>query len=157
MVIVVLAVVEYEGRVLLVQEANPRLRAKWNLPGGRVEPGESLLDALVREVREEAGIEVTPTDLIYVDQAPFGANDPGRLRFAFRATPQTHSLKATPDEHSLRAAWFEVSELASLPLRNAAVSHLATLAAGSPPALPLSAVIAMTNAEVEQERAEEIR
>lgn len=157
MVIVVLAVVEYEGRILLVQEANPRLRAKWNLPGGRVEPEESLHDALVREVREEAGIEVTPTDLIYVDQVPFDANDPGRLRFAFRATPETHSLKSSADEHSLRAAWFDASELASLPLRNAAVGHLAALAAASPAALPLSAVIAMTHAEIERERAEEIR
>ncbi len=42
----------------------------WGLPGGSVEPGESVSEAVVREVREETGLDVTPLRLIGVYSAP---------------------------------------------------------------------------------------
>jgi ADP-ribose pyrophosphatase YjhB (NUDIX family) len=47
-----------EGRVLLVQRSQPPLTGVWSLPGGHVEPGETLAEAAAREVREESGIEI---------------------------------------------------------------------------------------------------
>ena len=58
------AVVVCRGRVLLVQRATEPARGQWSLPGGLVEIGESLADAVVREVREETGLTVEPVELI---------------------------------------------------------------------------------------------
>jgi ADP-ribose pyrophosphatase YjhB (NUDIX family) len=47
-----------DGRLLVVRRANPPSRGLWSIPGGRVEPGETPVDAVRREVREETGLEV---------------------------------------------------------------------------------------------------
>jgi 8-oxo-dGTP diphosphatase len=49
-------VVDPAGRVLLVRRAKPPMTGVWTLPGGRLEAGETLEAAVVREVREETGI-----------------------------------------------------------------------------------------------------
>jgi ADP-ribose pyrophosphatase YjhB (NUDIX family) len=46
------------GRVLLVERRNPPGAARWTVPGGRVELGETLAEACAREVREETGLVV---------------------------------------------------------------------------------------------------
>ena len=52
------AVVRHDGRLLLVQRGAEPGRGQWSLPGGRVEFGETLADAVVREVAEEVGLDV---------------------------------------------------------------------------------------------------
>ncbi|MGL4811933.1 MAG: NUDIX hydrolase [Beijerinckiaceae bacterium] len=46
-----------DGKVLLATRTKPPLNGVWSLPGGHVEPGETLEQAAVREVREEVGVE----------------------------------------------------------------------------------------------------
>ena len=66
-VIVAAAVIVREGRVLLTQRRpGTHLAGAWEFPGGKVEPAEAPEDALVRECREECGIEVLPTDILDV-------------------------------------------------------------------------------------------
>ena len=48
------------GRLLLIQRGHDPHRGLWSLPGGRIEPGESPEQALVREVHEETGLDVVP-------------------------------------------------------------------------------------------------
>jgi ADP-ribose pyrophosphatase YjhB (NUDIX family) len=48
------------GRLLLIQRGHDPHRGRWSLPGGRIEAGESPEQAVVREVREETGLEVVP-------------------------------------------------------------------------------------------------
>ena len=47
-----------EGRLLLIQRGHDPHGGRWTLPGGRVEAGETLEEAVVREIREETGLDV---------------------------------------------------------------------------------------------------
>ena len=58
------AVVVDRGRVLLVQRGREPSKGKWSLPGGALELGESLVEGIVREVKEETGLEVEALELI---------------------------------------------------------------------------------------------
>jgi 8-oxo-dGTP diphosphatase len=51
------AVVVLDGQLLLVQRAHEPGMGEWSVPGGRVEPGETLAEAVVRELAEETGLE----------------------------------------------------------------------------------------------------
>ncbi len=58
------AVILDEGRVLLIRRGHEPLKGTWSLPGGAVETGETLEDALVREVLEETGLAVEVGPLV---------------------------------------------------------------------------------------------
>jgi len=60
------AVIIEENRVLLVKRARPPLLAQWSIPGGALEVGELVREAVVREAREETGLIVEPGELLGV-------------------------------------------------------------------------------------------
>ena len=55
-----------DDSVLLIRRGTPPRRGEWSLPGGRIEPGERAVDAALRELREETGVEAEITGLIDV-------------------------------------------------------------------------------------------
>jgi 8-oxo-dGTP diphosphatase len=59
----VAAIIFRNEKVLLIQRGKEPAYGKWSLPGGLVEVGETLKDAVQREVREEVGLDVTVKDL----------------------------------------------------------------------------------------------
>jgi mutator protein MutT len=59
-------VVVKEGRVLLARRGKEPLYGRWVVPGGTVELGETLEQALVREMREETGLHVEPVEVLTV-------------------------------------------------------------------------------------------
>ncbi|HET6291127.1 MAG TPA: NUDIX domain-containing protein [Amycolatopsis sp.] len=61
------------GRILLIRRANDPGRGLWSVPGGRVKPGETDEVAVIREMREETGLDVTPGT--YVGNARRGRYD----------------------------------------------------------------------------------
>lgn len=98
--------------VLMVQEAKRECYGRWYLPAGRMEECESILEALQREVREEAGIECQPITLLLVQE-----QGPKWVRFIFLAEETGGSLKTTAeaDDESLQAHWWD--RKSPLPLR----------------------------------------
>jgi 8-oxo-dGTP diphosphatase len=58
------ALVDAQRRVLVAQRGSGPLAGLWEFPGGKVEPGEADLPALVRECREELGVEVLPQEFL---------------------------------------------------------------------------------------------
>jgi len=58
------AVVVHEGRVLLARRGSEPLKGHWTLPGGVLEVGETLVEGVAREVREETGLLVEPLELV---------------------------------------------------------------------------------------------
>jgi 8-oxo-dGTP diphosphatase len=59
-------VVVRDGRVLLIQRGQEPLKGRWVIPGGRVELGETLEEAVAREVLEETGLVVRPREVVLV-------------------------------------------------------------------------------------------
>jgi 8-oxo-dGTP diphosphatase len=118
--------------LLVAQRAHPpELAGLWELPGGKVAPGESDAVALARELREELGVEVAVGARLGAD-VPL--NETTTLR-AYRVTQTGGSLH--PNDHrALR--WVTARELASLPWVPADRAWLAeltqSLSAGRPDA-----------------------
>ncbi|XP_070760969.1 8-oxo-dGDP phosphatase NUDT18 [Enoplosus armatus] len=90
--------------VLMVQEAKQDCYKQWYLPAGRVEVGESLEEALKREVKEEAGFDCEPITLLLIQE-----QGPQWIRFIFLAKVTGGSMKtlAAADQESLQASWWD--------------------------------------------------
>jgi 8-oxo-dGTP diphosphatase len=70
-----------DGRVLLVRRGTEPLKGHWTLPGGMLEVGEALTSGVVREVREETGLDIEPVELIeLLDRIH---REDGRVRYHF--------------------------------------------------------------------------
>jgi ADP-ribose pyrophosphatase YjhB (NUDIX family) len=64
------AIVTHEGHLLMVRRAKDPGRGLWSVPGGHVESGEFLADALTREVKEETDLDVQVGELIGILELP---------------------------------------------------------------------------------------
>jgi ADP-ribose pyrophosphatase YjhB (NUDIX family) len=85
----VTGVVIEDGRILLLNQDTDTGRS-WSLPGGKVEEGEPLATALVREMREETGLDVEPGRLLYIcDHLPGNGTHVVHLTFEARRTGGT--------------------------------------------------------------------
>ena len=103
------------GSLLVVRRANEPGRGLWSVPGGRVEPGETAQQAVVREVAEETGLTVVVTGLAGVveREAPGGSTyviEDHTARLAAGVDPAC--LRAGDD--ALAAAWVAVDDLEEL-------------------------------------------
>jgi mutator protein MutT len=112
------AVVLRAGQVLLERRGQPPAQGSWSLPGGLVDVGERLEEAVRREVREECAIEVEVGPLLGVFE-PIVEDDDGRIRYHYvvldyLARYVSGDLTIGDDAAELR--WVAFSELEEYPL-----------------------------------------
>ena len=111
-------VADDQGRILVHRRSDNEL---WSIPGGRIEVGESVSEAVAREVREETGVEVEPVRLVgvYSDPRAVVAYDDGEVRQQFsicvECKPTGGHLSADSDE-SLEVRFIERAAIGDLPM-----------------------------------------
>lgn len=116
----VLAVVLRGEEILLVRRANPPDAGLWGFPGGKIEAGESLAEAAVRELSEETGLKaeaIAPfTALDVFERAEDGALKRHFVLIAVLCRWQAGAPQAADD--ALEARWFPLAALdpATLPM-----------------------------------------
>ncbi len=124
---VFVAVRDDRGWLLLVRR---RDSGAWELPGGRVDVGESAVDAAVRETTEESGLRVRITGLVGLFSDPAhviesAGGDEVRQQFVicFHARPQWG--RPAPDlVETIDVAWFNPADLGSLPIEPGALTWI---------------------------------
>ena len=110
------AAIVRDDRVLIVRRARTPAHGLYTLPGGGVELGETLEEAVIREVREETALDVAPVELVGFRQA-IARDAAGRIERHFVILPFAACLiggEISLNEELAEAHWLLPSELAGL-------------------------------------------
>lgn len=118
----VAAIIERSGLFLVVEERDGGGPRVLNQPAGHVEPGESLLAAVIREVREETGLAFTPVHFVGVYQLR-AANGEDYCRVCFAGTVPEEGEPAPEDDDILECRWISPEALAASPTRSPLVTR----------------------------------
>jgi len=111
MAVIVGGIVEKSGKYLLVQEAKEKCYGKWNLPAGRLEHNESVVDAARREIMEETGCNVEITGICHIINKVL--NDDIFISFIFKTKLIKENIKFNKNE-ILSVKWFTYDEILSM-------------------------------------------
>lgn len=114
-------VVDAQGRVLLVKRGEEPEKGRWSVPGGSVDPGETLVEAAAREAYEETGLHVEIIRELWVATVPTGDGRQFEIH-DFLATVTGGTLTAGDDADDAR--WIDPNELDALPLTTGLADYL---------------------------------
>lgn len=109
---------EHEGKLLLLLRNPQKPQGNtWCVPGGKLENGETPLEAVIREVREETGIKLSKKSLVYrrTIYVRFPERDLILHLFNAHFKKEPKSLSIAPDEH-VACRWVTFSQALELPL-----------------------------------------
>ncbi|HRJ44507.1 MAG: NUDIX hydrolase [Caldilineaceae bacterium] len=112
------AIFNEAGEVLLVQRGKPPNEGQWGLPGGLVEVGERLVDAVAREVMEECGLAVEICDLVALFE-PIIRDEQGQVRYHYVVVDywgRYLSGDLRPADDAADARWVAMEGLDELPM-----------------------------------------
>ena len=124
-VVVCAAIVNTEGKVLIAERrADKKLGGFWEFPGGKLEVGESLEDALRREIKEELNISIQVKHLLHIQ--PYSYEHGAVLILFYLCDSPQGALQLT--DHS-QVLWSTMAELKNLKLLPANAEALEELSA----------------------------
>ncbi|MBH0238512.1 NUDIX hydrolase [Methylobrevis albus] len=106
-----------DGRILLVRRGKAPWQGAWSLPGGHLEPGESLHDAVRREVAEETGLPVLPVGAPFVNElirrGTGGTLLSHHVLLVYAAVPSDDTVAVAGDD-AAAVGWFAPADIAAL-------------------------------------------
>jgi ADP-ribose pyrophosphatase YjhB (NUDIX family) len=105
-------------QVLLVRRGRPPQQGLWSIPGGAVELGETLAEAVAREVREECGLEIRPLELVEVFERII-RDDAGNVAYHYVLMDYLCELESgtlCAGDDAAEAGWFPLECLGDLPM-----------------------------------------
>lgn len=106
--VIVGGVLEKEGKVLLVQEAQKKCYKKWNIPAGHLDCNETLMQGAIREIKEETGYDVELTGILNI------ANRVIKDDILVTITFSTKIVRETSDymtEEILDRKWYDYDDI----------------------------------------------
>jgi 8-oxo-dGTP diphosphatase len=116
-----------DDRILLIRRGREPGKGLWAVPGGKVEHGETLLEAAKREIAEETGLDVEVGDVLWVGEH---ISEHGHIVLIdFAGSIQGGELAAADD--AMEARWISLAEAESLPLTDTMHALVAVLRARS--------------------------
>lgn len=107
-----MVIVEKDGKLLMVQEAQAKAYKKWNFPAGHLEDNEDIKSAAIREAKEESGYDIKLTGLLTVASPKL--DHP--LFIIFTGEVTGGEANADPAE-ILDVKWIPINEISKLDLR----------------------------------------
>jgi len=101
-------IIERDDKLLLARRKKDPFKGSLSFPGGKVDEGEKVEDALKRELKEETNFDIEPTDILGVYSDP--SRDPRghRVSITFIATIKSGEAKAADDAESI--VWLPINE-----------------------------------------------
>ena len=109
--IIVAAIIEKDGKFLLVQEAEEKCRGKWCIPAGNLDPNETIFEGVEREVFEECGCKVELTGVLQIGNKVLSNDTLISIIFATKLTED--NIKFDKNE-ILDVKWFTFEEILSM-------------------------------------------
>lgn len=110
------AVIFKDDKVLLVKRSHQPAKGYWAIPGGKIKPGETMQQALVRELREETDLEIIPGKVVYVfdviETNPQNEIDYHYVIIDFLCQYKSRKIKAGDD--ALDVKWVSARDLSQL-------------------------------------------
>lgn len=109
-------IVVHDGALLLVRRGRPPGEGQWSVPGGRVRAGETLHEAVVREIAEETGLEVSVDRFVGWTERLGGDDAPHFVILDFLALPADPEPRPSPADDAVEARFVDLADLAGYDL-----------------------------------------
>ena len=104
------AIIVRDDALLMVKRAHDPGRGLWSIPGGRLEHGEYITDALTREVKEETGVDVAVGDMVGILEV---VGDPHYVILDFFAAPVSDATPVAAGD-AAEVRWVRLDQVAEL-------------------------------------------
>lgn len=113
------ALVERNGKYLMIEEGKDYVEGTWNIPGGGIEHGEDPVQAVKRELKEETGLEVTEINGLLGVFSSRSAKDSHPVKvFVFECEAEEKTPEPELDDEILDAKFLKPEEIKRRELRN---------------------------------------